>query len=35
MSIRRFVSLLILVAAVSVGFVYLRDGEPTWVDRIR
>jgi len=34
-SIRRLVSVLILVAAVSVGFVYLRDGEPTWFDRIR
>ena len=35
MSIRRLISVLILVAAVSVGFVYLRDGEPTWFDRIR
>jgi soluble lytic murein transglycosylase len=34
-SIRRFISVLILVAAVSVGFVYLREGEPTWLDRIR
>jgi len=34
-SLRRFISVLILVAAVSVGFVYLRGGEPTWVDRIR
>src|SRR4029078_12647081 len=24
-----------LVAAVSVGFVYLREGEPTWADRVR
>jgi len=34
-SIRRLVSVLILVAAVSVGFVYLRSGEPTWFERIR
>jgi hypothetical protein len=35
MSIRQFLALIILVAAVSVGFVYLREGEPTWFDRIR
>ena len=32
---RRVVPIAILVVAVSVGFVYLRNGEPTWVDRIR
>lgn len=35
MSIRRVLAVVILVAAISVGFVYLRDGEPKWVDRIR
>jgi soluble lytic murein transglycosylase len=34
-SIRSLLALVILVAAVGFGFVYLRDGEPTWVDRIR
>jgi soluble lytic murein transglycosylase len=34
-SIRRFILVLILVAAVSVGFVYLRTGEPTFIDRVR
>ena len=35
MSIRRILAVVILIAAVSVGFVYLREGEPTWVDRVR
>jgi soluble lytic murein transglycosylase len=34
-SIRSFFALVVLVAAVAVGFVYLRHGEPTWVDRVR
>jgi soluble lytic murein transglycosylase len=33
--VRRVIPIAILVVAVSVGFVYLRNGEPTWVDRIR
>lgn len=32
---RRLLALVILVAAVSVGFVYLREGQPTWFERIR
>ena len=35
MSIRRFIFIAILVATVSVGFVYLRSGEPTFIDRVR
>ena len=35
MSIRRLLSIVILVVAVAVGFTYLRTGEPTWFDRIR
>jgi soluble lytic murein transglycosylase len=35
MSIRRFILVLVLVAAVSVGFVYLRTGKPTLIDRVR
>ena len=34
-SIRSLLALVILLAAVAFGFVYLRDGEPTWVDRVR
>jgi soluble lytic murein transglycosylase len=33
--VRRVVPIAILVVAVSVGFVYLRNGEPSWIDRIR
>ena len=32
---RRVVPIAILVLAVSVGFVYFRHGEPTFIDRIR
>ncbi len=32
---RRVVPIAILVVALSVGFVYLRNGEPKWLDRIR
>ena len=31
---RRFVVSVVLIAAVAAGFVYLRSGEPTWVQRI-
>jgi soluble lytic murein transglycosylase len=33
--VRRLVLVGILVLAVSVGFVYFRHGEPTFIDRIR
>jgi soluble lytic murein transglycosylase len=33
--VKRVVPIAILVVAVSVGFVYLRNGEPAWIDRIR
>jgi peptidoglycan lytic transglycosylase len=33
--VRRVVPIAVLVLAVSVGFVYLRNGEPKWLDRIR
>ena len=32
---RRVIPVAILVLAVSVGFVYFRHGEPTFIDRIR
>ena len=31
---KRFVVSVVLIAAVAAGFVYLRGGEPTWVQRI-
>jgi soluble lytic murein transglycosylase len=33
--VRRVVPIGILVLAVSVGFLYFRNGEPTFIDRIR
>jgi len=33
--VRRVVPIAVLLLAVSVGFVYFRNGEPTWLDRIR
>jgi peptidoglycan lytic transglycosylase len=33
--VRRVVPIAVLVLAVSVGFVYFRNGEPKWLDRIR
>ena len=32
---RKVVPIAVLVLAVSVGFVYFRNGEPTWFERIR
>jgi soluble lytic murein transglycosylase len=32
---RRVVPVAVLVVAVSVGFVYFRNGQPTWFERIR
>ena len=32
---RRVVPITVLILAVSVGFVYFRNGEPKWLDRIR
>jgi soluble lytic murein transglycosylase len=33
--VRRVVPITVLVLAVAVGAVYLRNGEPKWLDRIR
>jgi soluble lytic murein transglycosylase len=33
--VRRVVPITVLILAVSVGFVYFRNGEPKWLDRIR